>query len=156
LEVLSTHRVNFIVVGGVAAVLAGAPMSTFDTDILVERSPANLARLLRALVEMNAIYRDPAKRRIEPTEERLAGLGQQRFETRLGFLAVAGTIGDNRDYEQLLPRSREVQLRASSVRVLGLEAVIESKQEAGRPRDHAVLPVLRETLRQQRGRSGEA
>lgn len=39
-----------------------------------------------------------------------------------------------------------------AVRVLGLEAVIQSKEEADRPRARAVLPVLRETLAARQGR----
>jgi hypothetical protein len=35
LRVLSRHRVEFILVGGVAAILEGAPVSTFDLDIMV-------------------------------------------------------------------------------------------------------------------------
>lgn len=59
LTALAQHEVSFIVVGGVAAVLAGAPISTFDLDIVHERSPSNAARLLSALTQMEARYRDP-------------------------------------------------------------------------------------------------
>jgi hypothetical protein len=45
LDVLSQDEVSFIVVGGVAAVLSGAPVNTLDTDVLLERSPDNLERL---------------------------------------------------------------------------------------------------------------
>lgn len=45
LDVLLRHHVDFIVVGGVAAVLCGAPISTFDLDIVHDRSPANVGRL---------------------------------------------------------------------------------------------------------------
>lgn len=147
LEALARHGVDHIVVGGVAAVLEGAPISTFDTDVLVERSPENLARVLRALEEMGAVYRDPAGRRLEPTAERLRGLGHQRFATRFGHLDVLGTIGNQRTYDELVLRSRALQVRGREVRVLQLEAVIQSKEEAGRERDHAALPVLRETLK---------
>jgi hypothetical protein len=34
IRALGEHRVDFIVVGGVAAVLAGAPISTFDLDLV--------------------------------------------------------------------------------------------------------------------------
>ena len=49
LDVLSAHAVDFIVVGGVAAVLGGAPISTFDVDIVHARDDANVARLVSAL-----------------------------------------------------------------------------------------------------------
>jgi hypothetical protein len=36
LEALARHQVEHIVVGGVAAILEGAPISTFDLDIVEE------------------------------------------------------------------------------------------------------------------------
>jgi hypothetical protein len=47
LEVLGRHRVRFIVVGGVAAVLGGAPVSTFDLDIVHDRGRAIGGRVAR-------------------------------------------------------------------------------------------------------------
>jgi predicted nucleotidyltransferase len=49
-------------------------------------------------------------------------------------------------YEELLPRAKTVRVAGLEVRVLDLAAVIESKEEAGRDKDKAMLPVLRRTL----------
>ncbi len=62
LEVFARHEVELIVVGGVAAVVGGAPIATFDLDIVHARNAANLARLQAALDEIDARYRDPAGR----------------------------------------------------------------------------------------------
>ncbi len=59
LRVLLRHEVDFLVVGGVAAQLAGAPILTFDLDVLYDKSPENLDRLLPALEELKAHYRAP-------------------------------------------------------------------------------------------------
>ena len=48
LEVLRRHDVEFIVVGGVCAVLIGAPIATFDVDIVHSRTDENLERLRRS------------------------------------------------------------------------------------------------------------
>ncbi len=45
LRALATHDVEFIVVGGVCAVLHGAPVTTFDLDVVHNRDDANLTRL---------------------------------------------------------------------------------------------------------------
>ena len=45
------HDVKYLVIGGVASVLHGVPRATFDLDILIEASPENAARLLKALDE---------------------------------------------------------------------------------------------------------
>jgi hypothetical protein len=38
LELLNKHEVEYIVVGGVAAVIQGAPITTFDLDALASTS----------------------------------------------------------------------------------------------------------------------
>lgn len=44
------HDVKYVVIGGIAAVLYGVPRATFDLDILIEASPRNADRLLKALL----------------------------------------------------------------------------------------------------------
>ena len=51
---LAEHGVEFIIVGGVAAVLQGASLTTFDLDVLHRRTPENVDRLLRALARLGA------------------------------------------------------------------------------------------------------
>jgi hypothetical protein len=48
LRVLVAHEIKFIVVGGVSAVLQGAPIATFDLDLVHSRDSENIQRLLRA------------------------------------------------------------------------------------------------------------
>lgn len=47
------HRVRYLVIGGIAAVLHGVPRATFDLDILIEASAENAQQLLDALMEAN-------------------------------------------------------------------------------------------------------
>jgi hypothetical protein len=56
---LDRHRVLYIVVGGLAAVLHGSPLPTVDVDICPSREPANLDRLAAALAEFDARIRTP-------------------------------------------------------------------------------------------------
>lgn len=49
LTTLVQHDVEFIVVGGVAALIQGAPMTTFGLDIVPALSGANVAVLAEAL-----------------------------------------------------------------------------------------------------------
>ena len=57
LEVLADRDVDFIVVGALSAAIQGAPVTTFDLDIVHSRTPDNLDRLLSALESLNAYYR---------------------------------------------------------------------------------------------------
>ena len=147
LRALVEHEVDFIVVGGVCAVLHGAPVSTFDLDIVPERSKANVDRLIRALVSLDAVHRDLAGRSIAPDAARLLGPGHNLLMTTSGPLDVLGEIGAHRDYAKLVPRSHAVDVGIQApIRVLDMDALIETKREAGRPKDLATLPVLERTL----------
>jgi hypothetical protein len=150
LEVFARYDVQLIVVGGVAAVLGGAPMATFDLDVVHARDAANLARLGAALADLDARYRDPAGRVLRPDVAELAGAGHHLLMTRCGPVDLLGVIGRARSYEQLLPDAPVVELGGISIRVLGLESLIQTKEEAGREKDRAVLDLLRQTLRDQR------
>ena len=58
LRVLVKHKVDFILVGGLCAVLHGAPIQTFDLDMVPSREPENLTRLQSSLRELGAYYRE--------------------------------------------------------------------------------------------------
>lgn len=44
-----SHDVRYVIIGGIAAVLYGVPRATFDLDILIDPTPENAERLLKAL-----------------------------------------------------------------------------------------------------------
>jgi predicted nucleotidyltransferase len=143
---LASNGVDFIVVGMMAGVLRGAPLLTADLDLVHRRSAQNVARLLRVLAGLDAIYRhDP--RRLRPEESHLMSPGHQLLVTTHGDLDCLGTVGDGKTYEDLLARAPELQVAEGlTVRVIDLPTLIELKEKAGRPKDIAALPVLRATL----------
>ena len=143
---LAANDVEFIVVGMTAGILQGAPVTTVDLDIVHQRSAENVNRLLRVLEELDAVYRhDP--RNLRPKESHLASPGHQLLATAFGDLDCLGTIDDGKDYQDLLPSAVEMYLAdEQKILVLGLPALIESKERAARPKDLAALPVLRATL----------
>ena len=71
LRALCEQEIAFVIVGGAAAVLHGAPTTTQDLDIVPEQSEANLDRLLEA---HGTLVRDPPGRRLEPSPVTLGGL----------------------------------------------------------------------------------
>ena len=144
-------QVEFVVVGGVCAVLNGAPISTFDLDIVPDRSPDNVPRLMRSLERLEAKYRDIAGRSLAPDAELVRGAGHNLFLTRSGPLDVLGEIGRGRDFTALHVRSHFVDIGDGvAIRVLDLDALIEVKREVLREKDRATLPILERTLEQRR------
>jgi len=151
LRTLSKYEVEYIIVGGVCAVLHGAPISTFDIDLVHSREPGNLKRLLKALEELEACYRDPAGRIIKPEESHLSSPGHQLLMTKGGPLDLLGEIGKGRDYKELLKNTFTLKISENlKVRLLTLETLIETKEEAAQERDKAVLAILRRTLEEKK------
>jgi hypothetical protein len=147
--------VDFIVVGGVAAVLAGAPISTFDLDVVHSTEQDNIVRLLRALEALQAHYRMQPERRLKPDASHLSSASRQLLMTRFGPLDLLGSIGRSRRYQDLLPTAREVEVgQGIRVRVLNLQALIAVKQETPGEKDLAALPILRRTLEEQKRPQG--
>ena len=152
LRLLATNEVEFVVVGMTAGVLQGAPVTTIDLDVVHRRDPENVARLLRVLRNLDAVYRhDP--RGLRPQESHLLSPGHQLLSTNCGDLDCLGSIDEGKTYEDLLPQSIELDLSAGlRIRVLGLSELLAMKMRAGRPKDLAVVPLLKATLDESRRR----
>jgi len=147
LRTLVEHGVDFIVVGGVGAALQGAPVTTFDIDVVHSTAELNVARLLSALNSLQAFYRAQPERRLKPQASHLASSGHQLLTTRFGPLDVLGSIGKGHTYSDLVSYTRPLQIAPDlHVPVLELAKLIEVKEETAGEKDHAVLPILRRTL----------
>ncbi len=143
---LDRAGVEHVIVGGVAAILEGAPIATLGLDIVYRLDDDNLHRLVILLEELEARYRDPAGRDIRPTVERLATKKINLLETKLGPLDAMQRIGSGWSWDEVVDRSHVLKVGDLEVRVLELASIIESKVAANRDKDRAMLPVLRRTL----------
>ncbi len=47
-----SHKVKYVVIGGIAAIVHGVPRTTLDLDILIEATEDNAGRVLAALVHI--------------------------------------------------------------------------------------------------------
>lgn len=139
---LADAGVEFIVVGGAAAVLHGAPITTEDLDIVHRRSPQNVARLKSLLDELDARVRELANRRLPPQESVLLGDGHVLLSTRLGPLDCLGTLIDGRGFEELVSHSESITDEGAEFLVVDLPTLIELKTKTGRAKDRLMLPVL--------------
>jgi hypothetical protein len=139
IQALLAAKIEFIVVGGAAAVLHGAPITTQDLDIVHNRTPENVRRLSELLENLDSTFRG---RDLRPTAELLAGRGQLNLSTALGPLDPLCVLHDGRGYDELLPHTEVLTDGASQIRVLDLDTLIAVKTEAGRARDKLVLPIL--------------
>jgi hypothetical protein len=147
LQGLAAARVEYVVVGMTAGVLLGAPVVTFDVDIVHRRTDDNVERLLTWLLAHGAYHRlDLANRRLPPQREPLRGTGHINLQTDLGKLDVLCELGEGEGYDEIIGDAVEVTLADAVVLVLDLPRLIQVKAKANRPKDRAVLPVLLATL----------
>lgn len=134
-------------VGGVCAVLHGAPVATFDLDVVHSRSPENVARLLKALESLGAHYRISPEKKVRPTGSHLSSAGHQLLMTRFGPLDVLGLIGAGHEYPDLAKHTVEMRIDEQlTVQVLDLETLIQTKRETAGEKDLAVLAILKRVL----------
>lgn len=153
LEVLDRHDVVYVVVGGVAAVLHGAAHVTTDVDVVPEEGRRNLERLSDALRELGARIRvtgEPDGVPFDHSAESLARVRIWNLQTELGDLDITFEPSGTHGYEDLRRDAVVLSIRGVDVPVASLADVIRSKEAAGRPRDRASLPALRELLSRQR------
>ena len=156
LTALAGAEVEFVVVGGVAAVLDGVPVTTLDLDIVHSREAANLARLHGVLVQLQACYREHLPKRLEPRLADLASDGHHLLSTLHGPLDLLGTVVGGRSFEDLVGHANELPIDEAglAVRALDLEALITLKEEMGREKDLQQLRELRHALKEKRRGEG--
>ncbi len=143
-EILGALRacgIEAIVVGSVAALLQGAAVKTENiVEVLVRDTPENRERLrrLEELLGRQAFQISPLSRTLRiPTPS---------AHVDVHFDELSGGL----HFESLRSRSVSVSLGKFVAIVAALEDVIASKEAAGRPKDLAQLPILRDTLRVRR------
>lgn len=154
LQVLSRHGVDYILVGGIAAVLEGAPVSTFDLDVVIHRTSENHQKVLAALHELNARY--PAGRHIVPDAGKMESIRTHRLITDSGPLDIMESIGQGLTYGDLVSETLDYEVAGYRVRTLNLETIIRSKEQAHRDKDLLVLPILYRTLKLKQAASDES
>jgi predicted nucleotidyltransferase len=138
-------RVQFVLIGGLAAQAHGSTSITRDLDICVERSRENLERLARVLADLLAIRRGvladaPAMPPLDARTLRATSL--LTLETRFGSFDILANPDPGYDYETLLRSSEEAEVHGVRVRFAGLEDLMAMKRAAGRPKDRIELEVL--------------
>ena len=158
LAVLERHDVRLVVIGGVAAIAQGYPLTTYDLDVTPARDAENIERLVPALEELEARLRNPTEPVAFPIDAKmLANVEAWTLSTNAGPLDLvfmpAGTSG----YEDLRRDALELDLgTGKTVLVASLRDVIRMKEASFRVKDQAQLPALRRTLEVIRRQEREA
>ena len=138
---LHDSRVDFVIVGGVAAALHGGSRATFDLDVVPRLEAASWAAAVDLLWSLGARPRIP-----EPLERlrdvnqvqhwrREKGMLALNFRTNDGSTEVDFLVSESDHFEELRERAISVTVDKRTFFVASIDDLIAMKERAGRPQD---------------------
>ena len=147
LPLLINRGVQFIVIGGGAAIAHGSARLTSDVDVVYSRKRDNIQRLSDALQNHKPYLRGaPAGLPFKWNEETIQAGLNFTLTTNLGDLDLLGEVAGGGTYEELLPFSEELSVFNVQCRFVTLERLIQLKRAAGRSKDLEVIAELQALL----------
>jgi predicted nucleotidyltransferase len=136
LESLARAEVKFIIVGGVAVALNGFVRTTEDVDILIERSPENISRLLATL----ASFGEGHARELSPKD----------FDETEGAVRVIEdfpldifTVMRGASYGDFAGDRRQTTINGVKIDFLSADGLIRLKADSTREKDQIDIAALR-------------
>ncbi len=152
LRALTGTGTEFILVGGVAAVVHGSARATYDLDVVYARTAVNVPRLVTALAPLHPYLRGAPVGLPFVWDARTLQRGLNfTLTTDAGDIDLFGDITHGHTYEDLLPDTEVVSVFGVECRCLSLERLIAVKRAAGRPKDLDAVAEL-EALAEERRR----
>lgn len=145
IEALAEHEVDYVVIGGFAAIVHGARRLTQDLDLIVDRRAPNCRRLIAALLSLRAEHRLSSGRwtRLEGNADpKWIAADNRFFDTAAGGVDVWNRADGVPSWRDARPRAVEAQAFGHLVPVLDRDSLIASKLAAGRDKDLADVAEL--------------
>ena len=146
LRTLHRHRVEFVLIGGMAATLHGSDVVTFDLDVSPRSTKDSLDRLASALRELDSVLRvvgEPGGVAFDAHAELLERTHVLNLVTRAGDLDIVVRLAGTAGYDDLARDAVAISVSGVPILVASLPDVIRSKEAANREKDRAVLPALK-------------
>ena len=137
-------QVDFVIIGGVAAVVHGCPLQTYDLDICCDVSAENVLRVQAAVADLHPVHRmHPRRPALALTRQSARGWRNIYLDTDIGQLDCLGEVTGIGDYAAAREQSTEIEVRGRPCQVLSLDALIRAKEATGRRRDWEAVLFLR-------------
>ena len=155
LQRLATANLDFVIVGGFAAMLHDSALLTRDLDVCMVLDEANLAKLREVLADLSPVHRfTPARLPFSPVPSPGTTLHNLYLETTWGAFDVITVIKGVGDLQRIKSGAVEIELMGVKCRLIGLDDLITVKEAVGRPKDLMAATELRaiRTLRDEKSR----
>ncbi|MEW6557073.1 MAG: nucleotidyltransferase [Elusimicrobiota bacterium] len=147
LTALKKYNVQFIIIGGQAAVAQGSTHLTFDVDICYSRDKENLENVVKALTPFHPYLRGTEKDLpfIFDTKTLKMGLNFT-LSTDIGDIDLFGEVKGLGSYAEVVKYSEVLEIYGIQCNVLTVEGLIKSKKVVGRPKDVTIIKELEAIL----------
>jgi len=147
IRTLSDAHVEFIVVGGVAAIAHGSARLTRDVDVVYSRTDANIRSLVNALEHRQPYLRGAPKGLPFTWDAETIRMGLNfTLTTSLGPIDLLGEVTGGGGYDALRPHAVMLEVFGRQCLVLDLPWLIKVKRAAGRPKDIEAIAELEALL----------
>jgi hypothetical protein len=145
-DALAEHRVDYVLIGGLAVQTHGHTRMTNDVDVMADPAPANLERLADALRALEARVLNPGSEGLAITAQMLPRAALWQFATPHGDIDVLHEAPGAAPYDQLSGRAMTVELGPTHVQVVSLDDLVRMKLARGREIDRKDVQALSDVL----------
>jgi len=135
-ELLISHKIEFIVAGSHALAFHGIPRFTEDIDFFLRRTQANGRRLQEALAEAEIELDEAGLEKFVTSDRQMIIVGNE--PNRVDFLNFLSGLSFDEAWENRV----EGTIQTVPVYFLSKADYIKTKRAAGRPKDLADLALL--------------
>lgn len=144
LQRLADAKIDFVIVGGFAAMLHGSSLLTRDLDVCAILTAENLDKLREVFRELHPVHRMTLQRlSFLDNPDPGVPLNNLYLQTDLGPLDLLSTITGVGDFERVRSAAIQVELFGQTVDVMAIEDLIQAKQAIGREKDWLAVKELR-------------
>jgi hypothetical protein len=148
-DALDAHRVEYVVIGGIAVQVYGHVRMTNDVDLIPSPTPQNLERLAAELHELGARVLNPGSTHMEVDAQMLPCATLWQLATRHGDIDVLHDAPGAAPFPELRERALLITLGDHPIPIASRDDLIKMKRAAGRPVDLADIAALTELEHQQ-------
>jgi hypothetical protein len=142
--VLDAHKVEYVVIGGIAVQVYGHVRMTNDVDLIPSPTPQNLKRLAVALQDLGARVLNVGSEHLTIDAQMLPRATLWQLSTRHGDIDVLHDAPGAAPFPQLRGRALLIKLGDHPIPIASRDDLIKMKRAAGRPVDLADIAALTE------------
>jgi len=137
-------EVEFVLVGGFAALTHGVMRSTRDVDMSCRFSVENLMRIENACNDLHPVHFPRTDLPLQSTPPLCATFKNLDLKTDLGRLDCLGEFLGAGDFDEVLKHSVELELPIGKCPVIDIDTLIRANEAMNRDHDRITVRELKE------------